>query len=104
MIASKVTSSSETLSTHAHTVSVQRKTKKRVEGRTRGNSALVGRGPALVPHPQVIASDEALPARAKYVIPIVVSQHVSFVHPSATIAQVRSLRISEVRPETLYIT
>jgi hypothetical protein len=32
----KLTSSSETLSTHARTVSAQRKTKKRVEGRTRG--------------------------------------------------------------------
>jgi hypothetical protein len=57
-----------------------------------------------MPHPQMIAPDEALPARADDLIPIVVPQLYGLVHPTATIAQVRCLRGPEVGAETLDVT
>jgi hypothetical protein len=57
-----------------------------------------------MPRPQMIAPDEALPARADDIIPIVVPQLYGLVHPTATIAQVRCLRRPEVSAETLDVT
>jgi hypothetical protein len=57
--------------TYHNTVSAQKNTKEidvREKQGTRG-----GRRSALVPHPQMIAPDEALPARAENVVPKVVS-------------------------------
>jgi hypothetical protein len=63
-----------------------------------------GRRSALVPHPQVIAPDEALPARADNLVPIVISQLYCLVHPTTTVTQIRRLRRPKVGAETLYVT
>ena len=63
-----------------------------------------GRRSALVPHPEMISPDEALPARADDFIPIVVSQLDGLVHPTATVSQVRCLRCPDVCAQTLYVT
>lgn len=63
-----------------------------------------GRRSALVPHPQMIAPDEALPARSDNVVPIVVSQLYGLVHPTTTVTQIRRLRGPKVGAETLYVT
>jgi len=52
----------------------------------------------------MIAADEALPARAKNVIPIIISQLYGLVHPTTTIPQVRLLRVTEVGAEALDVT
>jgi hypothetical protein len=51
----------------------------------------------------MIAPDEALPACANNIIPIVVSQLYGLIDPTATIAQVCCLRRPEVCTEALYI-
>jgi len=52
----------------------------------------------------MIAPDEALPARADNVVPIVVSQLYGLVHPTTTVTQIRRLRRPKVGAETLYVT
>jgi hypothetical protein len=51
----------------------------------------------------MIAPDEALPACADNIIPIVVSQLYGLVGPTATVAQICCLRRPEVCTEALYI-
>jgi hypothetical protein len=52
----------------------------------------------------MVATNEALPARAEVIIPIIVSQLYDLVHPTATISQVRCLRRPEVDIEALFVT
>jgi len=52
----------------------------------------------------MIAADEALPARAENIIPIIISQLYGLVHPTTTIRHVRLLRITEVGAKALNIT
>jgi hypothetical protein len=49
----------------------------------------------------MIAADEALPARAKDIISVIVSQLYGLVHPTTAITQVRLLRVTEVGAEAL---
>ena len=56
-------------------------------------------GGGLAPHSHVIVPDEALPACADNIIPTVVSQLYGLIDPTATIAQICFLRITEVCTE-----
>ena len=64
----------------------------------------MGAGPILVPHPQMIAPDEALPARANIRIPIIVSQFHGLIHPTVTISQVGRLRCPQMGSKAFYST
>jgi len=64
----------------------------------------MGAGPILVPHPQMIAPDEALPARANIRIPIIVSQFHGLIHPTVTVSQVGSLRCPQMGPKAFFPT
>jgi len=52
----------------------------------------------------MVAADEALPARAKNIIPIIIPQLYGLVHPTTTIRQVRLLRITHVGAKALNVT
>jgi hypothetical protein len=56
----------------------------------------VSLGPVLAPHPQMIASEKALPTRANIWIPVIVSQFQGLIHPTVTVPQVGRLRCSKV--------
>jgi hypothetical protein len=52
----------------------------------------------------MVAADEALPTRAKNIIPIIIPQLYGLVHPTTTIPQARLLGITEVSAEALNVT
>ena len=52
--------------------------------------------PVLAPQSQMVAPDEALPARANIRIPIIISQFHGLIHPTVTVSQVGRLRFSKV--------
>jgi hypothetical protein len=52
----------------------------------------------------MIAADEALPTRAKNIIPKIIPQLYGLVHPTTTIPQVGLLRITEVGAKALNVT
>ena len=52
----------------------------------------------------MVAADEALPARANNIIPIIIPHLYGLVDPTTTIPQVRLLRISEVGAKALNVT
>ena len=52
----------------------------------------------------MVAADEALPTRAKNIIPIIIPQLNGLVHPTTAIPQVRLLRITEVGAKALDVT
>jgi len=52
----------------------------------------------------MVAPNEALPARAENIIPIIISQDYGLVYPTAAIAQVCCLRYPFVDTKTFYVT
>ena len=64
----------------------------------------IGTGPILAPHPQMIAPNEALPARANIRIPIIISQFHGLIHPTVTVSQVGRLRCPQMGSKAFYST
>ena len=64
----------------------------------------VSRGPVLAPHPQMVAPNEALPARANIRIPVIISQFHSLIHPTVTVSQVSRLRRPQMGSKALLST
>jgi hypothetical protein len=90
--------------TYTHLISREKHSKLCTGGVRKEERVCGGRGPVLAPHSQVVAPDEALPARADIRVAIVVSQLDRLVPPTVAIPQVRRLRRPEMNIEALYPT
>ena len=63
-----------------------------------------GLGAVLAPHPQMVTTDEALPARANIRIPIIISQFQGLIHPAVTVSQVGRLRCPQMGSKAFFST
>jgi hypothetical protein len=99
-----LTLSSETLAVRKyHTISAKRRRDALIDIR-KEKCVGMGLGPVLAPQPQMVAPDEALPARANIRIPIIISQFHGLIHPTVTVSQVGRLRRPQVGSKTFLST
>lgn len=63
--------------------------------------ARIGTGTVLAEEPEMVASQKGLQARPDFHITVILTQLVGLVHPAVPVAQIRRLRVAEVRTEAL---
>jgi hypothetical protein len=99
-----LTFSSETLAVRKyHTISAKRRRDALIDIREE-KCVGMGLGPILAPQPQMVAPDEALPARTNIRVPIIISQFHGLIHRIVTVSQVGCLRRPQVGSKTLLST
>jgi hypothetical protein len=99
----RLTSSAETLSTQTDQNQLRKSGKKKALIDVRKEQCIgVSLGPILAPQPQMVAPDEALPARANVRIPIIISQFYGLIHPTITVSQVGRLWCPQMSSKTFY--
>jgi hypothetical protein len=99
-----LTSSRETLSTPHNTQSAPKKQRDALINVRKEKCIGRGLGPILAPQPQMVTTDEALPARANIRIPIIISQLNGLIHRTVTVSQVGRLRCPQVGSKAFFST